>query len=37
MKMVKIIKTIDRSKLYNTQPPQAFEPKLIKEAHEKLD
>lgn len=32
----KIIKTIDRSKLYNTQTPQAFEYKLIKEAHEKL-
>ena len=32
----KIIRTIDRSKLYNTQTPQAFEYKLIKEAHEKL-
>ncbi len=32
----KIIKTIDRSKLYNTQTPQAFEYKLIKEAHENL-
>ncbi|MBO6088193.1 2-C-methyl-D-erythritol 4-phosphate cytidylyltransferase [bacterium] len=32
----KIIKTIDRSKLYNTQTPQAFEYDLIKEAHEKL-
>ena len=32
----KIIKTIDRSKLYNTQTPQAFEYKLIKSAHEKL-
>lgn len=33
---LKIIKTIDRSSLYNTQTPQAFEYKLIKEAHEKL-
>lgn len=32
----KIIRTIDRSKLYNTQTPQAFEYNLIKEAHEKL-
>ena len=32
----KIIKTIDRSKLYNTQTPQAFEYNLIKQAHEKL-
>lgn len=32
----KIIKTIDRSKLYNTQTPQAFEYNLIKSAHEKL-
>ena len=32
----KIVKTIDRSKLYNTQTPQAFEYKLIKETHEKL-
>lgn len=32
----KIIRTIDRSKLYNTQTPQAFETKLIKDAHEKL-
>ncbi len=32
----KIIRTIDRSKLYNTQTPQAFEYKLIKRAHEKL-
>lgn len=31
-----IIKTIDRSSLYNTQTPQAFEYKLIKNAHEKL-
>lgn len=32
----KIVRTIDRSKLYNTQTPQAFEYKLIKSAHEKL-
>ena len=32
----KIIRTIDRSKLYNTQTPQAFEYNLIKKAHEKL-
>ncbi len=32
----KIIKTIDRSKLYNTQTPQAFKTDLIKSAHEKL-
>ena len=32
----KIIKTIDRSKLYNTQTPQAFKYNLIKDAHEKL-
>lgn len=32
----KIIKTIDRAKLYNTQTPQAFEYELIKRAHEKL-
>lgn len=32
----KIIRTIDRSKLYNTQTPQAFEYKLIKSAHDKL-
>lgn len=32
----KIIKTIDRAKLYNTQTPQAFEYNLIKEAHKKL-
>ena len=31
----KIIKTIDRSKLYNTQTPQAFEYNLISEVHEK--
>jgi 2-C-methyl-D-erythritol 4-phosphate cytidylyltransferase len=33
---LKIIKTIDRSALYNTQTPQAFEYNLIKSAHEKL-
>ncbi len=32
----KIIKTIDRSKLYNTQTPQAFKTELIKNAHDKL-
>lgn len=32
----KIIRTIDRSKLYNTQTPQAFEYSLIKSVHEKL-
>lgn len=32
----KIIKTIDRTKLYNTQTPQAFEYSLIKSVHEKL-
>ncbi len=32
----RIIKTIDRSKLYNTQTPQAFKTELIKNAHEKL-
>lgn len=32
----KIVKTIDRSKLYNTQTPQAFKYELIKSAHEKL-
>ena len=32
----KIIRTIDRSKLYNTQTPQAFEYSLIKTTHEKL-
>lgn len=32
----KIIKTIDRSKLYNTQTPQAFEYNLILNAHKKL-
>lgn len=33
---LKIIKTIDRSSLYNTQTPQAFDFKLIKDAHETL-
>ena len=32
----KIVKTINRSKLYNTQTPQAFRYDLIREAHEKL-
>lgn len=32
----KIVKTIDRSKLYNTQTPQAFKYDLIRDAHEKL-
>jgi 2-C-methyl-D-erythritol 4-phosphate cytidylyltransferase len=32
----KIIRTIDRSKLFNTQTPQAFEYNLIKTVHEKL-
>ena len=32
----KIIRTIDRSKLYNTQTPQGFRTDLIKSAHEKL-
>lgn len=32
----KIIKTIDRTKLYNTQTPQAFNTDLIKDVHEKL-
>lgn len=32
----RIIRTIDRSKLYNTQTPQAFKTDLIKTAHEKL-
>lgn len=32
----RIIKTIDRSKLYNTQTPQAFKTELIKMAHDKL-
>lgn len=33
---LKIIKTIDRNSLWNTQTPQAFEYKLILEAHKKL-
>lgn len=32
----KIIRTIDRTKLYNTQTPQAFKYNLIKDVHEKL-
>ena len=32
----KIIKTLDRKNLYNTQTPQAFEYNLIKSVHEKL-
>lgn len=32
----KIVRTIDRSKLYNTQTPQAFEYNLIKNAHLRL-
>lgn len=32
----KIIRTIDREKLYNTQTPQAFATSIIKEAHETL-
>lgn len=35
-KDLKILKTIDRSSLFNTQTPQAFEYNLIKSAHEKL-
>ena len=31
-----IIRTIDRTKLYNTQTPQGFETSLILNAHEKL-
>lgn len=33
---LKIVKTIDRSALFNTQTPQAFEYNLVKSAHEKL-
>jgi len=33
----KIIRTIDRAKLYNTQTPQAFKYELIKNAHERLE
>lgn len=32
----RIVKTIDRAKLYNTQTPQAFEYNLILKAHEKF-
>lgn len=32
----RIIRTIDRSKLYNTQTPQGFKTSIIKEVHEKL-
>lgn len=32
----RIIRTIDRAKLYNTQTPQAFKTSIIKETHEKL-
>ena len=32
----RIIRTIDRSKLYNTQTPQGFKTAVIKDAHEKL-
>lgn len=32
----RIIRTIDRSKLYNTQTPQGFKASIIKDAHEKL-
>ena len=32
----RIIRTIDRSKLYNTQTPQAFRTDIIKQVHEKL-
>ena len=32
----RIIRTIDRAKLYNTQTPQAFKTSIIKEAHEKF-
>ena len=32
----RIIRTIDRSKLYNTQTPQGFKTELIKDAHSKL-
>lgn len=35
-KTLKIIRTIDRSSLWNTQTPQAFEYKLIFDAHEQL-
>ncbi len=32
----KIVKTIDRTKLYNTQTPQGFKTDLIRKAHSKL-
>ncbi len=32
----KIVRTIDRSKLYNTQTPQAFKYDIIMEAHQKF-
>ena len=32
----RILRTIDRSKLYNTQTPQGFKTELIKEAHQQL-
>lgn len=32
----RIIRTIDRSKLYNTQTPQGFKTSVIKDAHERL-
>ena len=32
----RIIRTIDRSRLYNTQTPQGFKTELIKSAHNKL-
>jgi len=32
----RIVRTIDRSKLYNTQTPQAFSTDIIKSAHEKF-
>ncbi len=33
----KIVRTIDRSKLYNTQTPQAFDYNLILRAHQKFE
>lgn len=33
----KIVRTIDRSKLYNTQTPQAFDYNLILKAHQKFE
>ena len=32
----RIIRTIDRAKLYNTQTPQGFKTSILKDAHEKL-